>query len=153
MKYPKITSLVPEGEHFDESGIVNEGGFLSIKHLDNIEKIIAGGDSALESANLLIQQDAGEVTRLTEELAAANVKTETLKQKNAAKKEKIKTLEAKVAELGGESSGAGTVITTTKDANAEENKTGEKVSLNDPEHPLNQYALKVINAKKSLRKK
>lgn len=37
-KYPLIAALVPAGEHFDESGIVGDGGWVSVSHLRAIEQ-------------------------------------------------------------------------------------------------------------------
>ncbi len=37
-KYPFITALVPAGEFFDESGIVGDGGWVSVSHLRAIEQ-------------------------------------------------------------------------------------------------------------------
>ena len=37
-KYPLIAALVPATEHFDESGIVGDGGWISVAHLKAIEQ-------------------------------------------------------------------------------------------------------------------
>jgi len=52
MEYPRITALVPQGEHFDSTAM-NEGIWLTVAHVDSIE-------NSLESVN-------GNVATLTTE--------------------------------------------------------------------------------------
>lgn len=73
MKYPLLASLVPNGEYFDESAIVNEGGFLSVTHLDAIEKamsdnaaIVQDVNEQLSTANSTIEQHTARITELEE---------------------------------------------------------------------------------------
>lgn len=52
MKYPKITALVPEAEHFDEAvATVNEGIYLTAAHFDNIEAALASSEQSIAEAN------------------------------------------------------------------------------------------------------
>jgi hypothetical protein len=137
MIYPKISALVPQDEHFDEGGIVNEGGFLSTAHLAAIEAELsvdpsADNTAALEQANASIEDLTTERNALQGQVDASQT---TITEKDA----RITELEAQVVELGKSSSGDGTVVTTTVD-DVVVSATGK--GLLDPSHPLNVAASK-----------
>jgi hypothetical protein len=147
MKFQKIAGLVPEGEHFDESAIVNEGGFLSVAHLAALENDL--GDStnaeALEQANasiveLTTARDTAmqELGAITENLTAAQ---ETITIRDA----RIAELEVQLAEFTKQPSGDGTVLHTTGDnVNTGANEKPAKKGLLNPEHPLNVAAKQAV---------
>ena len=82
MEYTQIISLVPEGEYFDASAI-NEGVYLSVAHLNAIEAQLAlsagnieaamqevsAANSALDTANLTVQQQASIIAALETQVA------------------------------------------------------------------------------------
>lgn len=133
MKYNFLQSLVPEGEHFDESAILNEGGWMSIKHLDlinsrgtelqsiidRLNQSIADKDaateamvtlhaSAVEALNGTIADNA---TLVAELQAAAEASTQTITNHEST----IAALQAQVKQLGAKSSGNGTNLSTAGD--------------------------------------
>lgn len=163
MKFPKIAALVPQGEHFDESA-VNEGVWVSQNHLQGIETGLTVSEKSAADAVASLETANGTIATLTEQLTASakNVETITAEKVNAetrieemkgeaelAKKiadARITELQAEVVALGKNPSGTGTTIVTKKDEKPAEAKTG-KLSLLDPEHPVNQYAAAQIAAK------
>ena len=158
MKYPKIKSLVPQGEHFDESAIVNEGGYISVAHLDALEKTlgenataISGHAAALQTANDATTAAEAKVTPLTEEIATLKNEKLALEQKNADLKEKNKKLKAKNEELGGQSSdeGGGTPLPTSAAAEIKKEETGKKPGLMDANHPANLQAAAYLQRQKA----
>ena len=64
MKYPKVKDLVPAGEHFDESAIVNEGGFLSVAHLDAIENQLGVHETDMQNLQTQLDEATGNATTL-----------------------------------------------------------------------------------------
>lgn len=140
MKYNNIATTlgwaeVPETE---------EGLFLQPEELTAVDKALAPKED--KTAEL-----TAENTRLQTELTAmTSGQAETQRQLDASNA-RITTLEAENKKLGGQSSGTGTTVTTTEDETVKE-KTNGKVSLNDPEHPLNKYASSKIGAKKKVAK-
>jgi len=91
MKYPKITALVPEGEHFDDSAIINEGGYLSIAHFAAVEKRLTENETAIaDAANALTIANNDATTRLNaandEATIKLNAANELVTEANAAKK-------------------------------------------------------------------
>lgn len=172
MKFPKISALVPEKEHFDETA-VNEGVWLSEPHLSQIENAlsnaeVAAGEAAtnLQTANASIEAKNNSLIALTEEVASQKKIVENLTAEKAASEKKmtdqaaendivlaakdkeIASLQEEVARLGKNASGTGSTVVTKEDENADES-AGEMPSLLDPNHPLNQYATaKLTSAKK-----
>jgi len=98
-----------------------------------------------------VEDKSEEVTRLTNELATANSSLTTAQTGLQTANNRIAELEAENKKLGGQSSGTGTKLTTTEDE-APKEKTNGKISLNDPNHPLNKYASSKIGAKKKVAK-
>lgn len=145
MNYKKITSLVPEGEFFDETAI-GEGVYLTVNHLNAIESELGQPNTAdaaivsqLDSANLSVQQ-------LTEQMATMHT-AETVNTLNA----RIATLETENKELGKKSSGNGTALEVV----VEEVETGaekKKLTMNDAEHPVNVAASHFLAAKANAKK-
>lgn len=89
--YEQLTSLVPEGEHFDASAI-NEGVYLTEGHLVNIESALAANAGAVSA----IQQQLDEATSQRDTAQqSVNGLTESISQKDA----RIQELEAKVVDL------------------------------------------------------
>lgn len=153
MKYPKINSLVPAAEHFDESAIINEGGYLSIAHLTAIEKNLADSESGSIASTAALNAAQESLAAATESLTAANTKVEeqtatitslqsevaTAKTTNETQAARITALEAEVAALGAEESGKGTTIIT--DPKLENDKSDKKVpSYLDDKNPANAWA-------------
>lgn len=145
MKYPKITSLVPAGEFFDESA-VGEGVYLTATHLQSIEDKLAApveADTALQE-----QLDAANasVTSLKEQVATMHT-AESVKTLN----DRIAELEAENKELGKKSSGNGTALEVV----VEEVETGAPkigTSITDENHPLNQAVKEQVAAKENAKK-
>lgn len=168
MKYNFLQSLIPEGEHFDESAIVNEGGWMSIKHLDLIN---SKGNELTTSLQQMTQTIADNATAMD---ALVNVHTAAIDGLNVtiADKDKmigdlttasgekdttiadlqgkITALESKVIELGGQSSGPGTTLTVTEDVQTEKpaTSTGKLPRYDDAEHPANKGADQFLSSKK-----
>lgn len=151
MKYPKVNELVPAGEHFDESGIVNEGGFLSVQHLDAIEKKLTDETAAFQ--NLQLEKD-GLATKVTEHettIATMTTAADTAAASILTKDEKIAELNATIAAqateliaLGKKPSGqAGSTVVVKAAAEVVEEK---ELTSNGPhkfdsdEHPANRFA-------------
>ena len=133
MKYPQIQALVPNGEHFDESAIVNEGGWVSSGHLDAMESALA----ATAALNTKVEELAGQLntsqTALQEKethLAAANEQVTA----NAAK---IVELEGKLAAYGQQPSGSGSSVKVSNEIVKEDSGEGKVFKLDDPNHPQN----------------
>ena len=170
-KFPQLQALVPDGEHFDESAIVNEGGYLSVGHLQNIDSTIAAfatkeqgfvdaaalQQTALDSARETIQTltDAveekavtisGLQTTITEKDAAITEKDTAITAKDA----RIADLETQVAELGRQSSGTGggTKLKVEEDEVANDKPASSYPRYDDPEHPANKGADSFLSAKK-----
>jgi predicted nuclease with TOPRIM domain len=142
MKYPKITSLVPAGEHFDESA-VGEGVYLTATHLKSIEDKLAEPVAVDPVLQEQLDTANASVTSLQEQVKTMHT-AESVKTLN----ERITTLEAENKELGKKSSGPGTPLPVGE----EEQETGgenKKVSLSDPKHPLNVAVAQEISAKKN----
>lgn len=137
MKYKKISALVPEGEHFDESAITNEGVWLSANHLNAIESEMQQGDTALDAVAAQITDLSIERDSAREEAAQA---TETIATQN----QTITELQAQVSELGKRSSGKGTVIASRQD---EQHDTPPVPSYLRDDNPANQYVDKRLKRK------
>jgi hypothetical protein len=140
MKYQKIASLVPAGEHFEEKA-VNEGVWLSVAHIEAIESVLAA------------DPDRSEIDRLTTELSAAQQANATLTQSmetlNAAKQSDttiIQELRDKVAEFEAGSSGGGTNIRTGKEGEAEHQggRSSKLPRYDDPNHPAQKLAARFV---------
>lgn len=129
MKFPNLQSLVPEGEYFDESAIVNEGGYLSINHLNAVEKQLSSAGekiTALESLN--------------KNLSGQNITLQTAQTADAAmlsaNATKIAALELEVAELKKAPSGTGSNVNTDRDENAD---PAPVASWLDDNSPINKW--------------
>lgn len=72
MQFNNIVALVPEGEHFDESAIVNEGVFLSLGHVQNIENAINGHAAAIATATANTEAAQVLASEANEALTTAN---------------------------------------------------------------------------------
>lgn len=146
MTYPKIASLVPANEHFDESGIVNEGGFLTVAHFAAIERSLANSEAAaITTAETIAARDA-ELSTANANLSEANANVDslnttvnTLTEKNTNLQSKIDThatriteLENQVAAFGSESSGTGSTLITRADETAEQSSVPGYLSNDDP---------------------
>lgn len=129
MKFPNLQSLVPEGEHFDESAIVNEGGYLSINHLNAVEKQLSSTGEKIAAFDTLNQKLSEQNTAL---LNVQTADSATL----TANATKIAALEIEVAELKGSASGTGSTVTTDKDESAD---PAPVASWMDEKNPANQF--------------
>lgn len=135
-KYAKIAALVPQGEHFDESAIVNEGGWVSTGHLDAIEASLGTvpegyvAQAELDAANALVTDRDSTIS--------------SLQTASAEKDATIAKHVATIAALSKRSSGpSGSQPKAAKqDEQPKEDKVtgnGKTLSINDPNHP--QYAI------------
>lgn len=134
-KYPQIESLVPEKEHFDESAI-NEGVYLTVGHIDNIEQTLANATTATEAIQESLDAEVEKTTELTATINSLNQAATATTQAIAAKDAAIIVLEAKVAELGGKSSGKGTALTIKED---EQENSSKQPSYLDDNNPINSW--------------
>lgn len=129
MKFPKLKSLVPQGEHFDESAIVNEGGYLSINHLNAVEKELSTAGQKITALDTL-----------NKELSDQNTALQNAKTSDAAlllaNSTKISDLEAEVAELKKAPSGPGSSVFTDKDDITD---PAPIASWLDEKNPANQF--------------
>ncbi len=134
MKYPQLNSLVPAGEHFDESAI-NEGVYLTSGHLNSIETQLADHAGALEAVNVQLTEANASVTTLSE-TATANA---TTIQTQAAR---IVELEEQVVKLGAGASGTGSVIKPAGETEVKEERTNDtgKPAYDSADHPANRFA-------------
>lgn len=137
MKYPQLQSLIPAGEHFDESAIINEGGYLSINHLAAIEERLANNQAAFDAVKLDLDNQKALVDSLTE-------KQNTSAQKITDQANKIAELNDQVAELGKEASGTGSSAAAIVDENA----NTEVPSYLSASNPANEWADKHMRTKK-----
>lgn len=144
MKYPQIQSLVPEKEHFDLSAI-NEGVYLTVGHITNIEESLQESSTAVEAVQNNLDAANVAVTELNEIIselnAAATISANTIADRDA----KITDLEARVTELGGQSSGKGTTLPVNHDEQDESNKPTP--SYLDDSNPINEWADKKVKRK------
>jgi chromosome segregation ATPase len=142
MKYKNIQSHVPQGEHFDESAIVNEGGFLSVNHLNAIESVLENNASTLSTAQQSLQTATENVTTLTTERDAAQSALSTANATVTSQANKIANLEAQIVEFGKKSSGNGSTIHTETDEVIEQPSTvkSDLPAYNSPDHPANMAA-------------
>ena len=142
MKYPQLNSLVPAGEHFDESA-VNEGVFLSVAHIDAIEQNLAGHEGVLQAVQT--QLDTAKETNTTHEATIvtheATISTLTTENKNQS--DKILELQGIVAKLNKKPSGQGSSLQVAAAAEVkEEEKLSEngKARFDSADHPANKFA-------------
>lgn len=150
MSYPKIKSLAPAGEHFDESAIVNEGGFLSVAHLGTIENHLVDNAAAYATLEQQFNEATASATTLQTTIDGLNTQISGLNDTAIASATTINTqanriteLEAQVVALGGQSSGSGTVLVTKKDENVTETPVNSAVlPFDSPDRPENQAAMR-----------
>ena len=140
MKYPNIALLVPTREHFDESAIINEGGYLTTGHLANIEKWFTDSTAAAITVNESLSAKDAELVTANENLVAANANlteaktaadalnsTITSLQSEASTSKttidthvaRIAALESEVAVLGAKPSGTGSSVKSLGDEHSE----------------------------------
>lgn len=150
MKYPRIATLVPQGEHFDESAIINEGGFLSVGHLSGIEAALENNNvEALEQANATITDLTNERDNTALELSAAQENLETANGTIAERDTTIVELQAQLAQFTSNASGQGTVTTVVEVVeNNGEGASTPKSALSKEDHPVNAQIRRQIEAKK-----
>lgn len=138
MRYVKIAALVPQGEHFDESAILNEGGWISSAHLSAIESALGGAEivqNALDAANGTITSRDAEIVRLQGDYS--QVATQAQQQQA-----RIDELTAQVVALGRKPSGNGTPLAAGK--KDESTETKPVPSYLDENNPANQWADKFL---------
>jgi len=146
MKYPKVSALVPEAEHFDESA-VNEGVWLTAAHLNNIEQALTA--PAQEVADLQQQlQAANDANAQLQEQMNARPTQESLDAANAT----IATLQEQVKTLGGQSSGNGTHVAPVVEEKHDGGGESGKLSITDEDHPLNISVKEEVKARENAKK-
>lgn len=124
--------------------VTDDGFVLDEAHLNNIETELTRlelAETALTAANTTLGVTNTELDNSKISLVNANATVLT-------QSTRITELEAQVAELGKQSSGSGTVLTKEKDDSAEAPKVAGTLGINNPNHPLNQYAASVVASKK-----
>lgn len=141
MKYPKIQSLVPAGEFFDESAIINEGGYLSVNHLNAIEANIANKEAAYNASCNILQL---ELDNAKEQLQSLTTSEKKLQETIAEQKTTITALNAQVTELSKVPSGTGSSTIVTGDEPTEQ----EIPSYLSDSNPANAWADKHMRRKK-----
>lgn len=96
MEYTNIISVVPQGEVFDSSA-VNEGVWMSVAHMNAVEKLLS--DNAAAVASVKGQFDSEALLRQEAEtkLVAANDSNVEKDNTISAQAEEIKTLKAGAA--------------------------------------------------------
>ena len=142
-KYAMIAGKVPQGEHFDESAIVNEGGWMTVAHLDAIEVALA--EAAVSADNVIATNNT--IGEHVATIATLNTTIETLEATNTTSTERISALEAEIAVLNRKPSGQGTIIPVSTDPIVT-TITG-KSAASDPESTLNIAALDYIERKRN----
>ena len=140
MQYPKIHSLVPAGEFFDETAI-GEGVYLTATHLTAIETELSKVNEADAQLQQKLDDAVAENTNLKEQLNGMHTE-ESVQALNS----RIAELENQVAELGKQSSGNGSHVEGSSVVETEQ-KDGKKLTINDPEHPMNQEAARYLQSK------
>ncbi len=142
MKYPRLNELIPEGEHFDESA-VNEGVWLTVTHLNNIEESLSQSTTAIEAVenNLAVaNNNISELEKTVNDLQkSVNDANQTITKNNST----IAALQAKITELGGQSSGNGTTLLIQQD----EAESSKEPSYLDDNNPINSWADKKLRKK------
>ena len=143
MKYPQLSAVVPQGEHFDDS-VVNEGVWLTAAHLNNIEAALSTNAELDTTMNSAIATMTGQIDGLVDTAVkdAATIRTQSAR---------IVELEATVEKLEAKPSGNGSVlIAGAKDDSAEGNvgNEGRLPRFDDPAHPGNQSAKMFERTKK-----
>lgn len=131
MPYTRITSLVPEGEHFDESA-VGEGVWLSTGHLNSIESTLEQSTVALETAEANLTANIEQGTVIVQERNEAQAALQTANATIATQTTRIAELEAQVAQLGKAPSGSGSTLVVEKDETVEEKPVASYASDNNP---------------------
>jgi uncharacterized protein YlxW (UPF0749 family) len=140
MKYEHIASVLGWAETPESS----EGLFLQNEEATAIEKALSESASVedLSTAN-------NRITELTQEVQTATQQLDVANEKVTEHEATIAELNTKLTEYGGKASGNGTTITTEKDDKVIDTGNGsDKITLNHPEHPLNQAAAKKAAATK-----
>ena len=136
MKYPKIVAQVPAGEHFDDSA-VNEGVWLTVAHLNNIEGAFDSITGSEEKVGELTVQIDGLVDTAVKD--AATIRTQSAR---------IVELEATVEKLEAKPSGNGSVLRAGAKDDSAEGNVGTPSYL-DPNDPINQFADSKMRKRKS----
>lgn len=93
MSLPRITALVPEGEHFDATAL-NEGIWFTESHVNNIE-------AALEVSETNAAAQADQITTLTNQVTEANTARDTVVNDLATANATIESLNQQITTLKG----------------------------------------------------
>lgn len=96
MEYTHITACVPEGEHFDATA-VNEGVWLTEKHLQSIESFMAHQATAASSFETQISEKDTAIAEAKKEASDAVAGQEVLQTKINELNTEIETLKKKPA--------------------------------------------------------
>lgn len=132
MKFPQLNSLVPAGEHFDESAI-NEGVYLTVAHVTGIENSLAVNASVLAAMQTKVDEAAVTITTHDATIAGLNIQAAT-------DKTTIDGLQARLDVLEAKASGKGSVVTAPAATEVVTERTDGKVSFDSAEHPANKFA-------------
>lgn len=146
MKYTHIEALVPQGEHFDESAILNEGGYLSTAHLAAIENDLATNGPALEQVNAMIDTHVATIDELNGNITTLQTEKEAAEALTVTQNAKITELQNQVTELSkAPSSRSGSTVKTNADGTQEpEKKDNQRPRFDSPDHPANQMANAIV---------
>lgn len=113
MEFNNLVALVPQGEHFDQSAIINEGVFLSLGHVNNIEAALGASAEAIAAAQANVDASQLLVSEANEALNNANV---TIGERDAT----IAELNQQIATL--KAAPAAPITTTAKEKDEVEGK-------------------------------
>lgn len=125
MKYPQIAALVPEGEHFDESALINEGGFITLEHLNSINNALAAQETIAADLQEAIQRES-DLTQVLEN--ARNT---------------IASMQIEIDQLKAAPSGTGTSLNST----ADDQPPAPLPSYLSDVNPINSWVDKKLNRK------
>lgn len=133
MDYPRISALVPQGEHFDSTA-VNEGIWLTTGHFSAIENALEANHGSL--ATLTTERDnlQQQLTQAQQDAqSAATTAINDLQERD----QKITNLQAEIANL--KKGPAADFQTTTREEDPTPNATGIP-SYADDNNPSNRLA-------------
>lgn len=134
MEYPRITALVPQGEHFDSSAM-NEGIWLTVGHVNSIEnslETVNGSVATLTAARDNLQQELNQA-RQDAQTAATQAQNDL-----QTRDQQISNLQTEIATL--KKGPASEFKTTTRDEDPPPQGSTGTPSYADDNNPLNRLA-------------
>lgn len=111
MEYPRITALVPQGEHFDSTAL-NEGIWLTTGHFNAIENALESGNGSVVSLTTERDNLQQQLTQARQDAQTAATQAQNDLQ---ARDQQIGNLQTEIANLKKGPAGNFTQTTTTQD--------------------------------------